>query len=98
MPLIHETVEDEIMKEISAEMNIPYNSVRDIIVGGQSAFTKNIMESANYDSVRWPKLGVFKLKEKHMMVKKHMFGMPSISRKIFREVIKNNSPFKKKKE
>jgi hypothetical protein len=96
MPLIHETVEEELIKEVALEMDISYNLARDIIINGQSAFTKHIMESPNYDSVRWPKIGVFKLKEKHMMVKKHMKGMSEISRKIFREVIKNNSPFKKK--
>ena len=98
MPLIHETVEDAILKEVAEELKIPYSFVRDIVLNGQSGFTKHIMESPNYDSVRWPKMGLFKLKEKHMLVKKHMKGMPAISRKIFREVIKNNSHFKKKRE
>jgi hypothetical protein len=96
MPLIHETVEEDILKEVAHELNIPYSLARDIVVNGQSGFTKHIMESPNYDSVRWPKIGVFKLKEKHMMVKKHMQGMSAVSRKIFRQVIKNNSPFKEK--
>lgn len=98
MPLIHETIEDEVLKEVAEEMGMPYNQVRDIVINGQSGFTKHIMESDGLGSVRWPKIGLFKLKEKHMMVKKHMYGMPDISRKIYREVIKNNSPFKKKKE
>ena len=97
MPLIHETVEEELIKEVAVELDVSYSMARDIIVNGQSGFTKHIMESANYDSVRWPKIGIFKLKEKHMLVKKHMLGMQAISRKIFREVIKNNSPFKKKR-
>lgn len=81
------TVEDEIMKEVALELNVPYNTVRDVVINGQAAFTKHIMESSNYDSVRWPRLGTFKLKTKHMMIKKHMMGMTKGTQKIYRKVI-----------
>ena len=97
MPAIHDTVEEEIMKEISADMDIPYNVVKDIVINGQSGFTKHIIESGGYNSVRWPKLGVFKLKYKYMLIKKHMRGMPPIFKKMYRKSLKEGRIFNRKK-
>lgn len=96
MGLKVETVEDNIMKEISLEMGIPFNIVKDIVVNGQSAFTKSIMQSNSIDNVRWPRLGVFKLKHKHAMVKKHMTSMNTVYRKLYRKSLVKGEIFKKK--
>lgn len=96
MPATSETVEEEIMKEISADTGIPYNVVKDIVINGQSAFTKHVIESGGYNSVRWPMLGMFKLKHKFMMIKKHMLGMPTIYRKLYQKRIKQGDSLIKK--
>jgi hypothetical protein len=96
MPIIVETVEEEIMKEISADMDIPYNVVKDIVMNGQSGFTKHVIESGGYDSVRWPRFGTFKLKHKFMMIKKHLMGMSPLYQKLYRDMLKKGHIFKDK--
>jgi hypothetical protein len=98
MPLIVDPVEDEIMKEISADLDIPYSVVRDVVINGQSGFTKHVIESGGYNSVRWPKFGIFKLKAKFMLVKKHMRGLSIIDRKITKYRIKQGLVFERKKK
>lgn len=98
MPIIVESVEEEIMKEISADMDIPYSVVRDVVINGQSGFTKHIMESDGYNSVRWPRFGIFKLKDKFMLVKKHMKGLGKVQRRIYRKKIKAGLVFDRKKK
>jgi len=93
MPLTVESVEEEIMKEISADMDIPYNVVKDVIVNGQSGFTKHIIESGGYNSVRWPRFGIFKLNTKFMLIKKHMQGLSTVHRKVYRKKIKSGLVF-----
>jgi hypothetical protein len=97
MPLNRDTVEEKIMKEMSADMGIPYNTIRDVVVNGQSGFTKHTMASGGYDSVRWPLFGVFKLKEKHLLVKEHMKGMTTLYRKMFRKGLGQGRIFDLKK-
>ena len=93
MPVIVETAEDDIMKEMSADMDIPYSVIKDVVINGQSAFTKHTMESGGYDSVRWPKFGLFRLKHKFMFVKKHMKGMSPVYKKQYRKQIKEGKIF-----
>jgi len=98
MPLIVDPVEEEIMKEISADLDIPYNIVRDVVINGQSGFTKHVIETDGYNSVRWPKFGIFKLKHKFMMVNKHMKGLNPLYRKIVKDRIKQGLVFERKKK
>ena len=97
MPATVETVEEEIMKGISADMDLPYSTVKDIIINGQSGFTKHVIESGGYNSVRWPLLGTFKLKHRFMLVKKHMSGMPKVYQKMYRKMIHDGKIFNFKK-
>jgi len=97
MPLIVDSIEEDIMKEMSADMDIPYNVIKDIVINGQSAFTKHTMESGGYNSVRWPRFGVFKINTKFMLVKKHMRGLSSSDKKVFRKTIKSGKTFRRKK-
>jgi len=98
MPVIVDTVEEEIMKEISADTGISYNIIRDVVINGQSEFTKHVIESGEYDSVRWPHFGTFKLKYKFMLIKKHITGMAPIYRKIYRRLIKEGKVFNNSKK
>ena len=98
MPLIVDSVEEELMKEVAVELDLPYNVVKDIIINGQSGFTKHTMESGGYNSVRWPKFGTFKLKTKFMLVKKHMKGLSSVQRRIFKRKIKDGLVFTRDKK
>ncbi len=96
MPLIVKSVDEDLIKEVSADTGMPYGVVKDIIINGQSAFTKHTIESGGYNSVRWPKLGTFKLKTKYMLVRRHLSGMSLIHRKIFKKKLTDGGVFTKK--
>ena len=81
------------MKEVSEELQIPYSLVRDVVIGGQSAFTKHAMECEEFNSVRWPNFGTFRVKARNVMIKKHMFGLSGVYRKLYRIQIKNGNVF-----
>jgi hypothetical protein len=81
------------MKEVAEELQIPYNQVRDIVIGGQSAFTKHTMECEEFNSIRWPNFGTFRVKPYNVMVKKQMHGLEGIYRKLYRIQIKNGNVF-----
>ncbi len=82
------------MKEISADLQIPYSMVKDIVINGQSGFTKHTMESGGYNSVRWPKFGTFRLKHKYMLIRKHMSGMSPVYRDMYRQLVDKGKLFK----
>ncbi len=93
MPITLPSVEDDIMKEISADLNIPYNVVRDVVINGQSAFTKKVIESGTFHSVRWRFLGLFKVKPRNVQIKKFMRGVDPSQRFIYRKLIKQGKFF-----
>ena len=93
MPSVVPTVEEEIIKEVAAEMDLSYKQARDIIINGQGAFTKHVMESGMYNSVRWPYLGTFRVKIKRMQIRKYMEGLLPIYRHIYRQQIKHGYIF-----
>jgi len=84
------------MKELSADLDMPYNLIRDVVIGGQSGFTKHIIESGTYHSVRWPHLGAFKIKARFLQVKKYMSGMKPIYKDMYRLQIKYGNIFPRK--
>ncbi len=91
-----ETVDQEIMAEVAKELGIPKSIIKDVIVDGQSAFTKHIIERGHFEGVRWPYLGSFQVKAKYASVKIHMKGMAPVFRAIFQQRILNGSVFEKK--
>ncbi len=93
MPITIQSIEEEIMKEMSADMNIPFNTIRDVVIGGQSAFTKHTMESGEFNNVRWPKFGIFKVKPRYVQIKHFMRGVKPEQRFIYRELIKRGTIF-----
>lgn len=96
MPITVDSVEEKIMKEMSADMDIPYSLIREVVINGQSAFTKHIMESGQYSSVRWPYFGTFKVKVHHAQVKKYMRGLTSFQRDLLKIRIKEGHVFERK--
>lgn len=93
MPSAVPTVEEELFKEVAAELDLSYKLVRDIVLNGQGLFTKHLMESDNYDAIRWPYMGKFKVKMRHMQVKHYMKGMQPMFRHIYRQQIREGYIF-----
>lgn len=63
-----------ILREVSQELGLPLDVVKEI-VNSQAEFTKVVIESSTFDSVRWPYLGVFKSKPKEVQMISHLLGM-----------------------
>jgi len=93
MPITEQSVEEEIMKDVSADLDVPYSTVREVVINGQSAFTKHVMESGQYNGVRWPFFGSFRVKAQSVQVKKYMRGLPEMYRIILRYRIKEGHVF-----
>lgn len=90
-----------VMKEVAQELGVDLKVVREIIKT-QSEYTKLVMESDSYDSVRWPYLGVFKSKPKEVQMINHLRGMTPEQQEDFKKAvrtgrIKLNTWEKKKK-
>lgn len=73
-----------VLDECARELGLTVNQVRKI-VQSQSEYTKHIMESGTFDSVRWPFAGVFKSNPKEVQMLNHMKGMDEDQRKEFRK-------------
>ena len=78
-------VNDEIYKEVADEFDFSVKTIKDIIVNGQSKFTTHVMSAGNFDSVRWPYLGVFKAKIKVANILNYMKGLTPEQRKFFQD-------------
>lgn len=78
-----ESVEEEVMKEVAQELGIKLSVVRDMVINGQSKFTAKVISSGTWDSVRWPRLGIFKVKPKHVQATMYKRGMNKYQKKIF---------------
>jgi len=84
------------MKEMSADLDIPYSMIRDVVINGQAQFTKHVMESGQFNGVRWPYFGAFKVKARNVQVKKYMQGLNEVQRSIMRVRIKEGHVFPRK--
>lgn len=63
-----------IMQEIAKELGFPVDTIKKV-VDSQSEFTKEVIESGTFDSVRWPYLGVFRSKPKEVQILNYLKGM-----------------------
>lgn len=63
-----------VLTEVARDLGLPLETVKQIIIC-QSEFTKEVMESNTFDSVRWPYFGVFKSKPKEVQMINHLKGM-----------------------
>lgn len=76
-----------IAKEVSTELGLPQDTVKQIL-NIQSEYTKEVMESNSFDSIRWPYLGVFKSKPKEIMIINYIKGMTPEQAKEFKLAIR----------
>lgn len=76
-----------IIREVALELGLPIETVKQII-GAQSEFTKKIIESNSFDSVRWPYLGVFKSKPKEVQMINHLKGLSPEQQKEFKMAVR----------
>ncbi len=76
-----------VMKEVAAELGLPLETVKNI-VACQSEYTKVVMESDSFDSIRWPYLGVFKSKPKEVQMINHLKGMDPIQAAEFKKLVR----------
>jgi len=76
-----------ISREVAAELGLPVETVRQIL-GIQSEYTKEVIESSTFDSIRWPYLGVFKSKPKEIMIINYIKGMTPQQAKEFKFAVR----------
>jgi len=76
-----------ILKEVAEELGLPLSTVK-AMVNAQSEYTKIVMESDTYDSIRWPYLGVFKSKPKEVQMINHLRGMTPEQQKEFKIAVR----------
>jgi len=73
--------------EVAKELGLPVATVKKM-VAAQSEYTKVVMESDSFDSIRWPYLGVFKSKPKEVQMINHLKGMDPIQASEFKRMVR----------
>lgn len=76
-----------VMVEVSKELGLPLKTVKDIIVS-QSEFTRSIMESNTFDSVRLVYLGLLRCKPKELQLINHINGMTPEQAEDFKKKVR----------
>lgn len=76
-----------IIKEVAAELGLDFKIVKNM-VDSQSEYTKVVMESDSFDSIRWPYLGVFKSKPKEVQMINHLKGMTPEQAAEFKKLVR----------
>jgi len=82
-----ETINDRLYLEISRELDIPIETIKDVIINGQSKFTAHVMSNNTFDGIRWPYFGVFKAKHKLLQVYNYMKGLEPAQKQFFKDMI-----------
>lgn len=75
------------LKEVSLELGLPLETVK-AMVNTQSEYTKVVMESNSYDSIRWIYLGVFKSKPKEIQMINYLRGMTPFQQSEFKKAVR----------
>jgi len=76
-----------VMREVAQELGLPLEIVKGV-VAVQSEYTKYVMELGEFDSVRWPYLGVFKSKPKEVQMINHLMGMTPEQQRDFKHAVR----------
>lgn len=77
-----------VLREVATELGLHVEIVK-AIVSSQSYFTKQVMESNTFDSVRWPYFGVFKSKPKEVQILSHLRGLTPDQQRIFKQLVRS---------
>lgn len=73
--------------EVAQELGLPVKVVREI-VSTQSEYTRMIMESNTFDSIRLPYMGIFKSKPKELQMINHLRGMTPEQAREFKHAVR----------
>lgn len=73
--------------EVAQELGLDIKVVK-AIVDSQSEYTKVVMESNSFDSVRWPYFGVFRSKPKEIQMLSYLRGMTPEQQKDFKKAVR----------
>lgn len=84
------------MREVANELGLDIETVKSII-SSQSYFTKQVMESNTFDSIRWPYLGIFKSKPKEVQLLNHLRGLTLEQQRDFKRRVRSGE-YKLKRE
>lgn len=81
------TCNEQVLNEVAKELGLDIKLVKSII-DSQSEYTKNIMESNSFDSIRWPYFGVFKSKPKEVQMLSYLAGMTPEQQRDFKRAVR----------
>lgn len=84
-------VEKEIMKEVAEELDLPFSIVEDMVINGQSAYTVYVIRTNNFESIRWPLLGLFRVKMLKLIIKNYSQGMDKVQKELFLNQVKQGN-------
>lgn len=73
--------------EVAKELGLTTKVVKEI-VDSQSEYTRIVMESGSFDSIRWPYLGIFKSKPKEIQMINHLKGMTPEQANDFKKAVR----------
>lgn len=76
-----------IIKEVATYLGLSTEQVKQIITC-QSEYTKEVMESGSFDSIRWPYLGIFKSKPKEVQMLSHLKGLNKEQAEEFKKAVR----------
>lgn len=76
-----------VLREVAQELGLPLKDVQEI-VNSQSEFTKLIIESGSWDSIRWPYLGIFKCKTKELQMINYLKGLTPAQQIEFKKAVR----------
>lgn len=76
-----------VVQDVANQLGLTVKQVKEII-GCQSEFTKEVMSGINFDSVRWPYLGIFKSKPKEVQMINHLRGMTPEQQEDFKRKVR----------
>jgi len=82
------TINEKVLVETAAKLDLPLKLVKDVVLNGQSKFTAFTMASNTFDGIRWPYFGVFKAKHKIVQVLNHMKGLDPMQKQFFKDMLK----------
>lgn len=83
---------EKAIQEVAEELGVDRKLVAKI-VDTQSQYTKKIMESGTFDSIRWPYFAVFKVNPKKIQIINHLKGLSPEQQKQFKKDIKDGKVY-----
>lgn len=83
---------EKAIQEVSKELGVKRDIIQKII-DTQSQYTRKVIESGTFDSIRWPYFGVFKVKPKKVQILNHLKGLSPEQKKQFKQDVKDGKVY-----